>query len=439
MSDTGNKSGNDLPYYLFAIASAIAALAALILVGLLFFLSLVNLDGETATHLQGGLGMLKRVSHWFDDIFFQYNLLLLTIAVSIPPMITLFYVVGMKNEKIRRLKQEMKEDYEWADKEYQIEERVEASFRYRHYLGSMTMLTLITLLGCTIILLLKPLPWDGSGLGVDYRKGANFLMLGPFMDLFIKGDPEYLVKLVGTLTAFQFGFLGAYVYFVTHLVRSYFTLDLTPNTFVASSIRMLMGAVLALVCAFMFLDKYQALIPVISFSIGFFPQRGLMLIERATGMAARYIGNKAFSVERYYATGIAQIPGMSYAHELRLRREGYDNVENLSLANPVELAIRTGFGYQQLVKWISQAGLQQYLRRDYKAFIHATGLSSIDDINRFNEQWQRQFPGQDPYDELASALHQKARHKVRIVCMLCAEGSGDKEVETSSDDVQASG
>jgi hypothetical protein len=427
------QPGSSIAYYLFAVTAAIAALGFVLIVGLLFSQSLINMGGENATMLDGVLAMVKDMSRWFDDIFFQYNLLLLSIAVAIPPVITFFYVVGMRQEKIRRLKQGMPEHL-YNDDRYNVEQRVNDIFRFRHYLGSMSMLTIIVLLGCMIILLLKPLPLDGSGFGVDYSKGANFLMLGPHMELFVMSDEQYLTKLMGTLTAFQFGFLGAYVYFTTHLMRSYFTLDLTPNSFVASTVRMIMGALVALICSFLFLNKAQALIPIFSFFIGFFPQRGLLLIEKTSKKAFNAVlGSEAFGNDRYFATELVQLPGMSYAHELRLRREGYDNVDNLTTADPVELAVRTGFGFQQLFKWVSQARLMQHLRDDYKDFVHATGLTSIEEINSFIHNWRQQYPDQDPYEELVAAMNLKNEHKIRIICALeCAHcNTSQAESQTS--------
>ncbi len=54
------------------------------------------------------------------------------------------------------------------------------------------------------------------------------------------------------MIAFQFGFLGAYVYFIGSVVRAYFTLDLTSHTFVDGAIRMIVASILALVLSFAF-------------------------------------------------------------------------------------------------------------------------------------------------------------------------------------------
>jgi len=62
-------------------------------------------------------------------------------------------------------------------------------------------------------------------------------------------------------------------------------------------------------------------LPVWSFFIGFFPSRGLALIEN--------ISTKALGLMRIreFVTPLTDLPGMNYDHEIRLNREGYDNIE----------------------------------------------------------------------------------------------------------------
>ena len=69
-----------------------------------------------------------------------------------------------------------------------------------------------------------------------------------------------------------------------------------------------------------------------------------------------------------------------YAHELRLEREGYDNVENLINADAVDLAVRTSFSYTQLQQWIDQATLAAHLREDYPGFVARTGIEGSGEL-----------------------------------------------------------
>ncbi|QYZ67304.1 MAG: hypothetical protein HPY30_15740 [Gammaproteobacteria bacterium (ex Lamellibrachia satsuma)] len=355
------------------------------------------------------LNLIDQIALWFDPIFFQYNLALLSLSVTIIPLITFCYIQNMKNEKRRRLHRELPAKLldDPSVKKY-IEQYINKSFHIHHYLGSMLVLSLVVIMGSMIILLLKPLPLNAADgvTGVDYSLGANFLMLGTYMGSYILGDEKLYIHVISTtLTAFQFGFLGAYIYFIGHLVRSYFTLDLTPNMFVSSSVRMITGALLALVLCYIIVDpenKDSVLLqglPVWSFFIGFFPSRGLLFLEK---ISIKTIG---FAKVRYFSTPLSNLPGMSYAHQIRLAREGYDNIENLANASALDLALRTGFTYPQLNQWISQAKLHEYLRNDYQSFLQDTGISSMDELKAYFKSYSKDKSA-DPVSLLAAAGNQ---------------------------------
>jgi hypothetical protein len=386
----------------------IIGISCLILYVIFIFIMIIS-TGKT-------FALIEDVPKWFDPVFFQYNLLLSSFAVMIIPSITIFYVRRMRYEKIRRLRIDMPYT-EWQSNERYIRSRVRETFQLRNYIGSMLTLTLIVLFGVSIIALFKPLPsnfeqlcqaWvrkTGSAAeciyktGIDFSRGANFLMLGPFMQWFVQGKQEYINKLMASLTAFQFGFLGAYVYFIGHLVRGYFTMDLTPNTFVSSSVRMAIGSILALVLAFVYpiLPETKTStpdgegsmlywLPILSFFIGYFPSRGMIILE------AVVVRLFPFLKKDNEATPLRILSGMSYAHEVRLLREGLDNVENLATASWIDLAIRTGFTYKQLQAWVGEAWLRVHLRSDYEEFLAATGIMTAKELYEYGST-SSQFQG----------------------------------------------
>ncbi|HWQ70557.1 MAG TPA: hypothetical protein VN494_11525 [Patescibacteria group bacterium] len=350
---------------------------------------------------------------WFDPIFFSYNAVLALFAVFSIPGITYFYVVSRKAEKIRRLRNDLSEE-RWSLNEEAIVNIVESQFRMRHYLGSMLTLTIVVLLGTSIILLLKPLSGTGCG-GVDYSKGANFLLLGPYMLFGPDGRPDhdYYQHITVSLTAFQFGFLGAYVYLIGDLVRAYFILDLTPQVFVASTIRVITGSLLALVTSFMtgYISKEVNIsLPLISFFFGYFPETALILIQKKV---AGWIG---LGETKYQAIPLSKLPGMSYAHETRLIREGYDNVENLATVRPLDLMLRTGFTYRQVRQWIAQAWLYSHLREDYEEFVKQTGITGADELVEFLDKGD--VGSATPEECLSAATGDKYKHKIAALCRL---------------------
>jgi len=353
---------------------------------------------------------------WFDPSFFAYNVLLLLIAVLAVPGITYFYVTCMKGEKLRRLRNDLNEE-RWTENARAIELHVTRQFKMRKYLGSMLTLTFVILLGASIILLLKPVPSQGSayGCGVDYSIGVNTLILGTYLGLFVSDTKEYYHHVLVSLTAFQFGFLGAYVYLIGDVVRSYFTLDLSPRTFVASTVRVMTGSLVALVTSFVTAHALPALdtaLPAIAFILGHFPETALVYLQKTV------MSRLGIVMEKPQAIALSKLPGMSYLHEARLIREGYDNIQNLANARPFDLVLLTGFSYRQARQWIAQAWLCGHLgEQHYEDFCNSTGITSADELARFIDPATPS--GQDnPEAYMKAATQDRYSHKISVLCAL---------------------
>ncbi len=101
-----------------------------------------------------------------------------------------------------------------------------------------------------------------------------------------------------------------------------------------------------------------------------------------------------------------------------MKREGYDNIENLANANALDIALRTGFSYPQLVQWISQARLHGHLRNDYHAFVNCTGIDSLDDFVHFYRTVKLQNGAADPIELIIISLKNEKHdleNKIRIL------------------------
>lgn len=409
----------------------------------------------------------RAVAHWFDPVFFQYNLLMLVLAALVVPFVTLSYILTMTGRKERQLYHEIPEA-----RRGEIRERLMSHNSFSAYLGSVLLTTTVVLLGASIILLFKPVP-SADLRGVDFSLGANMLTMGPFIELFGSDPQAYYIHLTRNLTAFQFGFLGAYIYFIGALARAYFTLDLTPHTFVDGTIRMMGASVLALVISFLpwihgsvkfatmtvpaatspparaadsqvfapdnadtpaaRQDKTSgnstfsrlaspkvgeqpeaqpawslSLLPIVSFIFGFFPKWAMLALQRTTLRTIRNI-----TPDNYRALPLSMLAGMSYAHELRLEREGFDNIENFSTADPVSLAVRTGFSYPQLAQWVSEAWLATHLREDYPEFVRCTGITSRDELQLFLSKWDTAHG--DAVEQLTKGIRDSATSQLMKV------------------------
>lgn len=347
---------------------------------------------------QMGIGFLFS---WFPEPWMViFNLGLLALATFIPLAITLFYCFSMRTEKEDRLERDMSPE-QWRENQKFVKEKLDIEFNPINYSGSVFLACLITSFGVSALLFFKPLSAGmiAQGIdGLDFSKGINILTIGPFLKFLGEpGSPEYQVyefRLFLNLAAFQFGFLGAWIYFILNLIRSYFTCDLRPNTFVNGNIRMIVGSLVALVAAFTFgfperilgggelsVNAVYSFVPPACFFFGFFPNQGIFFIKKTV--------SKKISIEKenFQSTPLSSLPGMSYMHLMRLEQEGFDNMENLKQADPLSLTLRTGFGFKQVSNWIGEAWLRYHLGDDYNDFKNKTGLTNRGELEYFVENW----------------------------------------------------
>lgn len=357
-----------------------------------------------------------KIAEWFDPLFFQYNVLLWMTFVLLIPCITYFYVRNMREEREGRLKSELRPET-WQQLEGYIKSVIQRQFGMSNYVGSTATLMVVVAMGLAILFLLKPTITGSHGL--DYSRGANLFLMGAYMGLDPQGAEHkiYFDRVIVSLTAFQFGFLGAYVYFIRHLVRSYFTMDLTPNTFVAMSVRMVTAGLVALVLSFA-LALGPALLPVVSFGIGFFPDWGLLAIEKMTRRALHSRRTASPS-----STPLSELSGMSYEHEVRLNRQGYDSVENVADANLLEMALRTGFSYAQLRTWVGEAWLRvRFGQDDFPKFVQLTGIRTADQFKTVFGDGENEAVAAVLSNQSAQAMKAKLQSIARLVSDWNPEG-----------------
>jgi hypothetical protein len=374
--------------------------------------------------LAAGVNRLLSVPFWFDTLFFQYNVFLLLLAIAIEPFLAWSYLAIMKEEKERRLYQDLGPSL-WQQHEAKIHDYLEQQFAARNYLPSVVAMMTVVALGGIVLLIMKPAQW---GEGVDFLKGANLLVLGPFVEEIERGSHYHYV--VHSLTGISFGFLGAYLYSLTQLTRAYFTVDLTPNTFIAATVRIISASVMTLVASFIFIlapesgamhERSLVLLPIIGFAFGYFPDWALRAIKQT---ALKVIGEKVEG-EAYGSTSLRLVSGMSDLHAARMEREGCDNVENLATCEPLELAIRTGFSYRQVRTWIGEACLRTELTVDFEAFVAATGIRTHSQLLAFSRKWAA-----EEHDEPAAAFLARAAGKPELagkltaILMIAGEPSG---------------
>jgi len=386
---------------------------------------------------------LDTAVNWFEAPFVSYNLMLVLLAGLIPALLAISYTSSMGKEKMRRMRREL--GPLWAPNEGWITEYIEKQFRWQDYLIGVGAMSAVVGFGSTILLLLKPinLADQGAGMtgpGLDFSHGANLIMLGPYIEHYTSERNFHMV--VSSLTAFSFGFLGAYIYSIGQLIRGYFTVDLSPSTFVSSTMRIIVASCTALVASFGLSivlsqhvaegtagktavaamgkftgiqptsEQMVALMPVIGFFFGYFPNRALKTIQH---LANRALGNA--EGPGYGSTSLKKVSGMNISHAYRLEREGVDNVENLAASEPIEIALRTGFPYPQVKTWVGEARLRIHLGRHFVPFVERTGIRTYDQLWFFAQGWDAAARG--PFcDYLAGTMGADGDRKKRIAAKL---------------------
>lgn len=164
-----------------------------------------------------------------------------------------------------------------------------------------------------------------------------------------------------TMQLIFYAFLGAYVFAVQSIIRRYNTMDLQPQVYSATLVRMLVaiaitfaGVQLIEAAGGNLLSDDEAAAgaswaAVLAFVIGAFPSRGFQWFTRIAGKALTLPAVQ--SSER----PLTHLIGMSTWHEARLQELGIDDAQNLATADMRRLLLMTQFDTQLIVHWIDQA------------------------------------------------------------------------------------
>ena len=188
------------------------------------------------------------------------------------------------------------------------------------------------------------------------------------------------------LKAMQFGFLGAYIFSLQLVYRRYTTFDLQPIVYMYCALTMIAGIVFNFV-AFEAVNALngpenasgltEGLLPIVAFSLGYFPYLAIRWFNR--------VGYSALGVQRRRASflPLGLIDGISQFHETGLRDEGIDNLQNLASAELDELLINTRFSAPQVIAWVDQAILYLYLESNEIETFRRGGIRCFTDLQDY--------------------------------------------------------
>ena len=182
-------------------------------------------------------------------------------------------------------------------------------------------------------------------------------------------------------------FLGAYIWSINYLILRVSNYDLHPLSFVRVSAHLVLSIFAAAILRHVSVVGNEtlegfgiALVLTAAFLMGFFPNLGVGVLA---DWAARRIRLKKVSP---VANEIAQeypvelIDGISASIKFRLASFDITDVQNLATANPVTIYMEAPFGHMEILDWISQAQLLQFVGP--QAFLKLRGIA-VRDIRVF--------------------------------------------------------
>jgi len=178
-------------------------------------------------------------------------------------------------------------------------------------------------------------------------------------------DTRFVTDPSGAWDVLKYGFLGAYAFVTSMLIRRFFQSDLRPSAYATAVYRITL-VLLIVTVMHQVLSEVTAVAGraelAIAFVIGFFPLVGLQALQRVTSRALRRFVPPVTS-----DYPLDQLDGFNLWYEARLTEEGVEDMQNLTTMNLVDVILHTRVPPGRLVDWTDQAFLLTHLERTDRA------------------------------------------------------------------------
>ena len=152
-------------------------------------------------------------------------------------------------------------------------------------------------------------------------------------------DTRFVTHPSGPWDVLKYGFLGAYAFVTSMLIRRFFQSDLRPSAYATAVYRitlvLLIVTVLHQVLGGATAVTERAELAV-AFVVGFFPLVGLQALQRVTSRALRWFVPPVTS-----EYPLDQLDGFNLWYEARLTEEGVEDMQNLTTMNLVDVILHT--------------------------------------------------------------------------------------------------
>ncbi len=174
----------------------------------------------------------------------------------------------------------------------------------------------------------------------------------------IEKQQELLQLFVPFPSAITFGFLGAYFFSLTDVLRRYARGDLKPKAYSSISVRVLVVIILAWVLDRIVVPANNGAVTswfggvklAFIFLVGIFPETGLTYIREI--VRAQFGKLIAIPQEQ---NPLTDLDGVDLYDRTRLLDEGVTNIESLAHHDFIDLMMETRIPVARLVDWVDQA------------------------------------------------------------------------------------
>ena len=174
-------------------------------------------------------------------------------------------------------------------------------------------------------------------------------------------DTRFVTHPSGPWDVLKYGFLGAYAFVTSMLIRRFFQSDLRPSAYATAVYRIILVLLIVTVLhqvlggATAVTERAEL---AVAFVVGFFPLVGLQALQRVTSRALRWFVPPVTS-----EYPLDQLDGFNLWYEARLTEEGVEDMQNLTTMNLVDVILHTRVPTGRLVDWTDQAFLLTHLER----------------------------------------------------------------------------
>jgi len=165
-----------------------------------------------------------------------------------------------------------------------------------------------------------------------------------------------------------FAFLGGYVFNLSYLIRQTLNQELSALAFVRAALRLIQGMFLAVVAYHaipnVLPDGWQdgavagggfAIGLAAAFVFGYFPEVVLARMARSARVTIKDMNEEAIRQSRVVPLEV--IDGIDHVISFRLQESNLFDVQNLAVANPIEVYAETPYTLLQTFDWVLQAQL----------------------------------------------------------------------------------